>query len=40
VLINALEEVGFDEEELSRIAAVLRVLSGHYDQAARSAASL
>ena len=40
VLINALEEVGFDEEELSHIAAVLRVLSGHYDQAARSAASL
>lgn len=40
VLINALKELGLDESELSRIAAVLRVLSGHYDQAARSAASL
>jgi len=40
VLIDALKEVGLDETELSRIAAVLRVLSGHYDQAARSAASL
>lgn len=40
VLIDALKEVGLDESELSRIAAVLRVLSGHYDQAARSAASL
>jgi len=40
VLINALKEMGLDEQELSRIAAVLRVLSGHYDQAARAAASL
>lgn len=40
VLISALKEIGFDENELSRIAAVLRVLSGHYDQASRSAASL
>ena len=40
VLISALKEVGLDEGDLSRIAALLRVLSGHYDQASRSAASL
>lgn len=40
VLIDALKAIGLDENELSRIAAVLRVLSGHYDQAARAAASL
>lgn len=40
VLIDALKEMGLDEQELSRVAGVLRVLSGYYDQAARSAASL
>lgn len=40
ILIGALKEIGIDENEMSRIAAALRVLSGHYDQAARSAASL
>jgi predicted MarR family transcription regulator len=29
-----------DETELSRLAAMLRSVSGHYDQAARAAAAM
>jgi len=38
LLIGAVEDLGIDEEQMSRLAALLRVLSGVYDQAARGAA--
>lgn len=40
LLSSAVAATGIAPEKLSEIAAVLRALSGHYDQAARSAASL
>lgn len=40
LLVRAVGTVGFDETVLSNTAAQLRALSGHYDQAARAAASL
>lgn len=40
LLISGVKALNFDENELSRIAALMRALSGQYDQAARSAASL
>jgi predicted MarR family transcription regulator len=40
LLINPLKELGLDEQELSRLAATLRTVSGHYDQAARAAATM
>lgn len=40
LLVRAVGSVGFDERLLSDNAAQLRALSGHYDQAARAAASL
>jgi predicted MarR family transcription regulator len=40
LLIRAVKAVGFSPDLLSDNAALLRALSGHYDQAARSAASL
>ncbi|WP_436637938.1 winged helix DNA-binding protein [Microbaculum sp. FT89] len=40
LLVRAVKGVGFAPDLLSDNAALLRVLSGHYDQAARSAASL
>lgn len=39
-LVKAVAETGADAEQLSRLASLLRALSGHYDQAARAAASL
>ncbi|NIZ07839.1 winged helix DNA-binding protein [Pseudooceanicola sp. HF7] len=39
-LLGALPTTGFNGEELRRIAAALRALSGQYDQASRAAASL
>lgn len=39
-LIRAARETGLDPAQLSRLAALLRALSGQYDQAARAAASL
>ncbi len=40
LLVKSVKSIGVVEEQLSQIAATMRVLSGHYDQAARSAASL
>ena len=40
LLVKAVSALGLDESALSRIAAQMRALSGHYDQAARAAASL
>ncbi len=40
LLLRSLASFSFSEEEISRLAALLRAVSGHYDQAARAAASL
>lgn len=40
LLVASVGAVRFDEDEISRLAATLRALSGQYDQAARAAASL
>lgn len=40
LLVRTVKAMGLDEEALSEIAANMRALSGHYDQAARAAASL
>jgi predicted MarR family transcription regulator len=39
-LVATVKEIGVDEAQISRLAALLRALSGQYDQAARAAASL
>lgn len=40
LLVESIKSLGLDEIEVSHIATVLRALSGQYEQAARSAASL
>jgi predicted MarR family transcription regulator len=40
LVVQAARQQGFDPAELSRMAALLRALSGSYDQAARAAAAL
>lgn len=40
LLIRSLKATGIDPAEVSRLAALLRAMSGGYDQAARAAASL
>ena len=40
LLVAALKELKVDETQLSGVAALMRALSGQYDQAARGAASL
>ncbi len=40
LLIESMKTMGLDEVEVSRLAGLLRSLSGQYDQAARAAASL
>lgn len=40
LLVRSVGTIGLDQQALSRIAAQTRALSGHYDQAARAAASL
>ena len=40
LLAGAVAATGIDPQRLSEIAALMRTLSGHYDQAARAAASL
>ena len=40
LLVSSVKSAGMDEKRLSEIAALMRALSGHYDQAARAAASL
>lgn len=39
-LVRAVREMGVDAAQISRLSALLRALSGQYDQAARAAASL
>jgi predicted MarR family transcription regulator len=40
LLVEPVKAMGFEESRLSKLAARLRALSGHYDQGARAAASL
>ncbi len=40
LLVKSVKSAGMDEQRLSEIAGLMRALSGHYDQAARAAASL
>ncbi|MBP0618225.1 winged helix DNA-binding protein [Jiella mangrovi] len=40
ILVEGIAELGLSAERMSEIAHLLRLLSGHYDQAARTAASL
>jgi predicted MarR family transcription regulator len=40
LLVRAVSGMGWDERQLSDFASRMRALSGHYDQAARAAASL
>ena len=40
LLIDGVKALGFDAKDLSRLAALLRAVSGSYDQAARAAAAM
>ena len=40
LLVASVVETGLDGAELSKLAALLRALSGQYDQAARAAAAM
>lgn len=40
LLVDAVKSLGLAEAQMSALAAFLRALSGHYDQAARAATSL
>ncbi|MCM2504395.1 winged helix DNA-binding protein [Aureimonas altamirensis] len=40
LLVQTARQLGFEAGELSRVAALMRALSGAYDQASRAAASL
>ena len=40
LLVKSVRAMGLEEAEVSRLAGLLRAMSGQYDQAARSAASL
>ncbi len=40
LLVRPVKSAGTDEARLSEIAGLMRALSGHYDQAARAAASI
>ncbi|WP_210260138.1 winged helix DNA-binding protein [Hongsoonwoonella zoysiae] len=40
LLVQPVKGLGMDETELSKLAATLRSVSGHYDQAARAAAAM
>ena len=40
LLISAMAGLGFDAADVSRLSALLRALSGSYDQAARAAAAM
>lgn len=40
LLVESVKGLGLDPKAISSVAATLRALSGHYDQAARTAASL
>lgn len=40
LLLSALSEMGIEPEQLSRLSAMLRLMSGQYDQATRAATTL
>jgi predicted MarR family transcription regulator len=40
LLVAPVTSAGSDPQRLSEVAALMRAMSGHYDQAARAAASL
>ena len=40
LLVDGMKQLGLDEKRLAELAALMRVLSGQYDQAARAAASM
>jgi predicted MarR family transcription regulator len=40
LLVDAVVTLGLDPKSLSNVASTSRVLSGHYDQAARTATTL
>ncbi|NBN63352.1 winged helix DNA-binding protein [Microvirga tunisiensis] len=40
LLVQPVKSIGLDEQELSRLAAALRTISGNYEQAARAAAAM
>ncbi|PCH81111.1 MAG: transcriptional regulator [Hyphomicrobiales bacterium] len=40
LFVEAVQALGLEDQELSKMAALLRALSGQYDQAARAAASM
>ena len=40
LLLQAVSELGIDPEQISRLSGLLRLMSGHYDQAARAAAAV
>jgi predicted MarR family transcription regulator len=40
LLVAPVKSSGSDSQRLSEVAALMRAMSGHYDQAARAAASL
>ncbi|MTH96782.1 winged helix DNA-binding protein [Roseibium sp. RKSG952] len=40
LLVKPMKTLGLDETEFSRLAATMRLVSGHYDQAARAAAAM
>lgn len=39
LLLSSMSEFGVEPEQVSRMAALLRAMSGHYDQASRAAAA-
>ncbi len=39
LLLQTVSDLGLDPEQISRLAGLLRLMSGHYDQAARAAAA-
>ncbi|MBV1864205.1 MAG: winged helix DNA-binding protein [Rhodobacteraceae bacterium] len=40
LLLQTVSELGIDPEQISRLSGLLRLMSGHYDQAARAAAAV
>lgn len=40
ILVDAISSLGLDPKAISAVASTMRVLSGHYDQATRTAATL
>lgn len=40
LLVDAVAQIGLDPKSLSNVASTIRILSGHYDQSARTATTL